>query len=307
MRRAFSDTLLKIAEKNDKIVFLTGDLGYKVFDDFIAKFPGRYINTGVAEAQLINTAVGLALEGYRPIAYSIAPFATARPFEQIRFGVAYHKLPVMIVGAGGGFTYAKSGVTHHAPDDLALLGILPDMTIVSPGGPDELRMLMPELLKLKGPSYLRVGKYGEPELNHPSPVELGKGRCLRAGKRIAIITSGDIVCDIYPKMNIFLSAGLDPALYHFHTIKPVDRSIFPEIEKNCSTAVIVEESIPQGGIYREICEWKAETNSKLKILRSGAPDAFILGSPSREELRTRLGLTAAALKDLCLQEFRIAK
>ena len=106
MRRAFSDTLIKIADYDERLVFLTADLGFQVFDEFQERFGKRYLNVGVAEAQLILAAAGLAFEGFRPVAYSIAPFVTARPYEQIRFSIAYHKLPVIIVGAGGGYTYA---------------------------------------------------------------------------------------------------------------------------------------------------------------------------------------------------------
>jgi transketolase len=298
MRRAFSDTLVKVAKDDPKVIFLTADLGFQVFDDFIELFPERYINVGVAEAQLINTAVGLALEGWRPIAYSIATFATARPFEQIRFGIAYHNLPVMIVGAGGGFTYAKSGITHHAPDDLALMGTLPEMTIVAPGGPDEIRELMPQLLKLNGPSYLRVGKFGEPEIGHDSKIQLGHARKLLNGGKTAVITSGDVVADLYPHLQQFRESSMEFSLFHFHTVKPIDRACLDYISDKFEVAIVIEESIPQGGIYREICTWKAEANSPLKIVRRGAPDAFIFGNPERDELRRRIGVDANSLKDI---------
>lgn len=301
MRKAFSDTLVNVAKEDSKIIFLTGDLGFQVFDEFIAQFPTRYINVGVAEAQLINTAVGLALEGWRPIVYSIASFVTARPFEQIRFGIAYHNLPVMIIGAGGGFTYAKAGVTHHAADDLALMGTLPGMSIVAPGGPDELRELMPQMLRLNGPSYLRVGKFGEPEIKHDSKIVIGQARKLIDGEKVAVITAGDIVSAVYPKILELKEGDLNPALYHFHTIKPADRVCLDEISNRYAIAVVVEESIPQGGLYHEICVWKAETNNHLKIVRRGAPDAFILGNPEREELRCRIGIDIDSLNKLLKQ------
>lgn len=301
MRKAFSDMLVNVAIDNPRIIFLTGDLGFQVFDEFIRRFPDRYINVGVAEAQLINTAVGLALEGWRPIAYSIGSFATARPFEQIRFGISYHNLPVMVVGAGGGFTYSQAGVTHHAADDLVLMGALPNMCIVTPGGPDELRELMPQMLKLKGPSYLRVGKFGEPEVGHDSPICLGKARKLIDGKKVAVITAGDIVSDIYPKMREREGCRIKPALFHFHTVKPADRECIAKIADSYAMAIVVEESIPQGGLYHEICAWKAETNSHLKIVRKGPPEEFILGNPERAELRRSIGIDGDSLTSLLLQ------
>ena len=118
MRRAFADSFTKAAKADPSIAFITGDLGFQVFDEFEKEFPGRYINAGVAEAQMIYTAAGMAVEGYRPIAYSIASFATGRPFEQIRYCIAYPKLPVMLVGAGRGYLYSTSGVSHHEGDEL---------------------------------------------------------------------------------------------------------------------------------------------------------------------------------------------
>jgi transketolase len=202
----------------------------------------------------------------------------------------------MIVGAGGGFTYAKAGVTHHAADDLTLMGALPGMSIVTPGGPDELRELMPQLLRSDKPSYLRVGKFGEPEIGHDSKIVVGKARKLVDGKSIAVITSGDIVSDIYPKIQALKSSGLNPALYHFHTVKPIDRICLDEIAAQYAIAIVIEESIPQGGLYNEICTWKAETNSPLRIIRRGAPDVFVFGNPSREELRQRIGVDGKSLE-----------
>src|ERR1051325_2288870 len=130
MRRAFGDALVKAAQDDDRVIFLTGDLGFGVFDEFIARFPRRYVNVGVAEAQLVDCAAGLALEGWRPIVYSIASFMTGRAYEQIRLAVGYHRLPVVVVGAGGGYTYANAGVTHHAKEDLALMSLIANMVVV---------------------------------------------------------------------------------------------------------------------------------------------------------------------------------
>ena len=133
MRKAFADVLEYEMQRNEKIVFLTGDLGFQVFDSIAQKFPKRFINVGIAEAQLVNAAAGLALEGFRPVIYSIASFMTARPYEQLKLAIAYHQLPVIVVGAGGGYTYANAGVTHYAPDDLMLMTALPGEIVVTPG------------------------------------------------------------------------------------------------------------------------------------------------------------------------------
>lgn len=294
MRRAFSNSLVNLAQKYENLIFLTGDLGFGCFDEFIDLFPERYINTGVAEAQLINTAVGLALDGWKPIVYSIGPFATCRPFEQIKVNVSYHDLPILIIGAGGGFTYSDAGVTHHSQEDLALMSLLPNMVVIAPGGPDELEELMPQIMELNSPSYMRVGKFGEPNVNHVSPIILGAGRKLLEGETISVVTVGDIVSEIYPAIKKFNDSYSPVSLYHFHTIKPVDKKIFEEIGHH-SNVVIIEETIPQGGIYNEFCRWKGERCNFSKIYRFGAPDAFILGSPKREQLRKRIKVDAESV------------
>ena len=155
MRRAFADTLNHVAAQNPRVMLLTGDLGFEVFDEFQARFGPRYVNVGIAEAQMITAAAGLAREGWFPVAYSIAAFATARPFEQIRFSVSYPNLPVVLVGAGGGYIYAPSGVSHHAADDLALMTALPGMTVVAPGDPNEVAQLLPQLFTQSGTFLLQ--------------------------------------------------------------------------------------------------------------------------------------------------------
>src|SRR5574341_684609 len=130
MRRALAEGLIHAADADPRIIFLTGDLGFQVFDAFRDRFGPRYVNVGVAEAQMVCAAAGLALGGWHPVAYSIASFATGRAFEQMRVSVNYQRLPVLLVGAGGGYFYAPAGVTHHAVEDLGLMSLLPGMTVV---------------------------------------------------------------------------------------------------------------------------------------------------------------------------------
>jgi transketolase len=304
MRRAFSDTLIKIAENDESLVFLTADLGFQVFDEFKRRFGKRYLNVGVAEAQLILAAAGLAFEGLRPVAYSIAPFVTARPYEQIRFSIAYHRLPVIIVGAGGGYTYAKAGVSHHAGDDLALMGALPGMTVVAPGGPDELSALLPQMFVLDGPSYVRVGKFGEDDVGGSEPIILGRARILKEGEKIVILSVGDVISEIQKAVLNLQKEDVHPSIYHFHTVKPLDIDALDRIGKKYQKIIVVEESIPQGGLFHEICVWKSCLDKAPKILRVGAPDEFILGNPNREELRMRIGVDADSIESFCRKEWR---
>ncbi len=303
MRKAFSDTMIHLAEKDERIIFLTGDLGFQVFSEFEEKFPERYINAGIAEAQLVNTAAGLALEGMRPIIYSIAPFITSRPYEQLKFSVAYHGLPVMVVGAGGGYTYAKAGVTHHAPDDLMLMSSLPGFSVVVPGGPDEMSILMKEMLNLDGPSYLRVGKFGEPNVGRTEEVKvrLGKARILAEGEDLAIVTVGDVISELSGTIQKICQSGKRIGHYHFHTVKPVDESALSGLISRYRRIAVFEESLCHGGIYDALCGAvvKNRCSPVPEILRFGAPEnQFVIGNPSRQELRARLGITSENIERL---------
>src|SRR3974390_3737929 len=137
MRNAFVSALSEAAREDARLVFLTADLGYKIFDSFAPEFGGLFIDVGVAEATMIGAAAGLALGGMRPFVYSIAPFATLRCLEQIRDDLCYHSLPVTVVGVGGGYSYGPNGATHHALEDIAVMRALPGMTVVCPGDPVE--------------------------------------------------------------------------------------------------------------------------------------------------------------------------
>lgn len=307
MRRAFVEALTLAAERDPRVVFLTGDLGYGVFDDFIARFGPRYINVGVAEAQLVNAAAGLAREGFRPLAYSIASFMTGRPFEQIRFSIAYPGLPVVIVGAGGGYCYSQSGISHHAPDDFALMGLVPGMTVVAPGDPGEVRALLPQLLELPGPSYIRIGKFGEPSYDAEAPVQLGRARILREGERIAVLTTGEmapLALDALPELS---KAGIAPVVCQFHTIKPLDTAALDALAARIHTFIVVEEAAPEGALASGIRNWKQAAGSDVRLVRLGPGEAFVLGNPRREILRRTEGFDTPAIIEACRAQWTSAR
>jgi transketolase len=304
MRRAFAETLTQLAGRDPRIALVTGDLGFQVFDAFEAQFKGRYVNVGVAEAQMIYTAAGMAMAGWRPVAYSIASFATARPFEQIRYCVAYPKLPVVVVGAGRGYLYSTSGVSHHAPDDLALMTALPGMTVVTPGDPVELAQLLPHLFELSGPSYLSVGRFGEPIYRAVEPAVLGRARLLRRGKRVAVLCTGEIAHEVLKGVDGLEVDGILPMVYQMHTVKPLDSSALDRLAQEVESLIVVEEHVPSGGLWAAVCDWAAGRSTALRLARLGPPDAFALGNLKQGELRRRWGFDAAAVGEACRQAWR---
>lgn len=299
MRRAFAETLTQMAADDPRVAFITGDLGFQVFDDFEKRFGKRYINAGVAEAQMIYTAAGMAMEGWRPLAYSIASFATARPFEQIRYCLAYPSLPVILVGAGRGYLYSTSGVSHHAGDDLGLMSTLPGMTVVAPGDPVEVRELLPQLMTLSGPAYFTVGKYGEPTYAAEEPAVLGKARKIKEGERVAILSTGEITNEVVAALKELASKSVFPAAYQFHTIKPLDQRTILRLDTEFEHLVIVEEHVPQGGLWSAVCQTMVTHGRSPKISRLGIPDAFIFGNLKQTELRRRYQIDARAIAEAC--------
>lgn len=194
MRNAFIDELVGAARQRPEIALIVGDLGYSVVEPFAEEFPDRFINAGVAEQNMTGLAAGMASEGFHVFTYSIANFPTFRCAEQLRNDVAYHNLPVTVVAVGGGLAYGALGYSHHAVQDYALMRTFPNMLIAAPGDPMEVRACMRYLVARPGPSYLRLGKAGEPCF-HTNVPGVGPGRWLKLrdgveGNRKAIVCTG---------------------------------------------------------------------------------------------------------------------
>ncbi len=184
MRNAFIEELVSLATVNNRIALIVGDLGYSVIEPFADCFPDRFINAGVAEQNMMGMAAGMASEGYHVFVYSIANFPTFRCAEQIRNDVAYHNLPVTVVAVGGGLAYGNLGYSHHAVQDYGLVRVMPNMLIAAPGDPMEVRACMRYLVNNPQPSYLRLGKAGEPCIHSEVPeIFPGKWLSIREGEK----------------------------------------------------------------------------------------------------------------------------
>lgn len=306
MRKAFAQTLTRLAEEDPRVVFITGDLGFQVLDELRDRFPERYINVGVAEAEMVSLAAGMAAEGFRPVAYSIASFATARPYEQIRYCVAYHNVPVLLIGAGRGYLYSTSGVSHHAADDLALMSVLPNMTVVAPGDPVEISALLPELLRSGRPAYMSVGKYGEPVFAAEEAPQLGRARRIRSGEKIAVLSTGELATELVKALDLLVSEGISPVAYQFHTLKPLDGNVLEKLGKEMQTIIVAEEHVPLGGLWSQVCCFMAEHGLTPRLRRAGAPDRFALGNLRLADLRRSLGIDAGGLAEICRAAWREA-
>lgn len=249
MRRAFVQALCELAHNDDRIVLLTGDLGYMALEPFRERFPHRFINAGVAEQNMIGVATGLAEAGFRPYAYSIAPFASLRPFEFIRNGPVAHQLPVRIVGMGMGFEYGHSGFTHYALEDVGALRTLAGLTIVIPADSAQAATAIRETQGLNGPVYYSLGKddaVSVPGLD--GRFELGKLQIVRRGSDIALVTMGSISQETVEAARDLAAHGVEATVIVVSSFSPDPE---PELIDALSTfrhVVSVEVQTLSGGL-----------------------------------------------------------
>jgi transketolase len=193
MRNAFIEELCALAAAHANVALVVGDLGFSVVEPFADRFPERFINAGIAEQNMMGLAAGMASEGYHVFAYSIANFPTFRCAEQIRNDVDYHRLPVTVVSVGGGLSYGNLGYSHHAVQDMGLMRLMPNLLLAAPGDPLEVRACMRYLVAHPQPSYLRLGKAGEPKFHAEVPhVEPGRWLhvCGPADARKTLLSTG---------------------------------------------------------------------------------------------------------------------
>ena len=293
MRNAFIRGLTALAERDDRVVFLTGDLGYKLFDNFAERFPGRFLNAGVAEQNMVGVAAGLALEGFRPFVYSIATFATLRCLEQIRDDVCYNGLAVTVVGVGGGFSYGANGPTHHATEDLAVMRALPNMTVVAPGDPVEAELAVAALPDT--PTYLRLGRAGDPVVHQlPPEFRIGRAITVREGDDCALLSTGGMLPTAVEAAELLAESDIAARVVSMHTVKPLDEDA---LERSCRTrlTVTLEEHSRVGGFGSAVSEWMAANNGSGPLLSIAAEDTFAAEVGDGDSLRRRNGLDAETI------------
>jgi transketolase len=257
------------------------------------------MNCGVAEANMIGMAAGLALSGLRPVAYTINAFITARCLEQIRVDLCYHDSPVVLVGVGGGLSYASLGGTHHSCEDVALLRALPNMTVVCPGDAVETRLALRAALACAGPVFIRLGKKGEPVVHREPPrFELGKGLWLRRGTDVCLLSTGTVLPVALAAAGVLGDRGVSVGVVSLHTVKPLDVELLADVFDTYTVVATVEEHSVIGGLGGAVAEWLADGPPRHgRLVRIGTPDAFFHEAGEQEYARERLGLTPAHIAE----------
>lgn len=272
MRKTFIDTLTKLARKDKDIFLLTGDLGFSVFENFAKEFPDRFINCGVMEQSMISIAAGLALSGKKPYVYSIIPFATMRPFEQIRNDICYQNLNVKIIGIGAGFAYGALGSTHYAIEDIAILKSLPNLTIISPADSTETKQLTLQSYKKTGPAYMRLLKPETVLIPPKVKTVLSKPSVIYDGKDGVVITMGAMLETGLHVLEKLKQKGYSLKLISMHTLKPIDQMLFVKEMKNQKQIFTIEEHRMSGGLASIVAQLLFKHNLNHATLKTFGVD-----------------------------------
>lgn len=293
MRNAFADELTQLAGQDSRVVLLSGDIGNRLFDSFKKIDAARFYNCGIAEANMMGVAAGMALSGLRPVVYTITPFTTTRCFEQIRVDACYHQAPVIIVGTGAGLSYAELGPTHHSLEDLAILRTLPGMHVLAPCDANELRAALRAALQANGPVYIRIGKKGEPAVfDEVPPLQIGKVTVVRPGCHVGLLCAGTLMQETLAAAELLEKQGISAEVVSVHTVKPLDEAYLESASHRFSLIATIEEHGLIGGLGGAVAEWRAASNASLAQCAFGTPDRFMHEVGSQEYARRQYGLTA---------------
>ncbi|HEV3445521.1 MAG TPA: transketolase C-terminal domain-containing protein [Gemmataceae bacterium] len=292
MRTAFANALIRAAQDDKRVVLLTGDHGYSLFDEFRRACPAQYLNAGVAEQNMVGVAAGLAKGGLRPVVYGLSSFVPIRVLEQIKLDVCYEELPVIFIGDGAGVVYSTLGSSHQSTEDVAALRALPHMSILSPADAAEMAACMKLALGTAGPVYLRMGKADLGPVHQAVPeIQWGDLCRLRSGVGpLGWIATGSMV---KPSLEA-ARHWPESSVWSAPSLKPLHADVVAEICRQHQAIVVLEEHSIHGGLGSAIAEIAAEY-APTWICRIGVADRFSRYCGSYQCLLTEHGLNTEAI------------
>lgn len=294
MRAAFSDALVRLAKADPKVLLLTGDHGYALFDDFRRECPAQYINVGIAEQNMVGMAAGLARTGFRPVVYGLSAFIPVRVVEQIKLDIAHDHLPVILIGDGAGFVYSHLGTSHQSTEDIACTRAIPDLSVYSPADRFEVSACMALAYQSKAPVYLRMGKSDRGDVHRQMPqASIGALLPVQQGQagNISFIATGSLV---RTAADIAAASYPDAAVWSVPFIKPMDARQVATICAQSRAVVVLEEHSVLGGLGSAIAEIASEL-APVRLLRIGVQDRFSQHCGTYEYLLQEHGLDRAAI------------
>ena len=306
MRNAFARTMEELAQERSDVCLLSGDIGNRMFDKYKEIASTRFLNCGIAEANMMSMAAGMALSGLRPVVYTITPFTTTRCLEQIRTGVAYHEAPVVIVGTGSGLSYAELGATHHSLEDMAILRSIPNLRICAPADSIELEEQLRQAIDEGKPTYIRIGKKGEPNLfDKNSNLGIGKANLLKTGKKLLLLGVGPILSEALQARDILAQKGIELAIASMGSIKPLDKTFLEKCVLSGYTHwITLEEHHRTGGLGSAVLEWLSEQEIKdIQVKRLGIPDHFVHLLGKQDYVRDKEKINYQAIIELAKEMY----
>lgn len=270
MRTAYIDTLYDLASKDKRVYALISDNGAIVYDRYRRDLASQYLNLGISEANMLGMAAGMASCGKIPFAYTIGAFLAYRAFEFIRNDICLQEQNVKIVGTGAGEAYSSLGPTHHSTEDLGGLRALPNLTILCPASPIEVKKATIAAYEYEGPVYLRLGTNREPEIYEGDyEFEIGKAVILKNGMDVTLIGMGSILKDVLEAAKYLQNEGIQARVINIHTIKPIDKDIILRAIEETGKVVTIEDHNVIGGLGSAVAEVIAESGCGVKFKRIG--------------------------------------
>ena len=300
-RNAYGEALVELAKENDKIVVLDADLAHATMTvTFKKEFPERHFNAGIAEANMVNMAAGMSTMGLVPFCSTFAMFGAGRAYEQIRNTIAYPRLNVKIACTHAGVSVGEDGGSHQCIEDIALMRVIPGMTVISPADANEARKAVFAAAKMDGPVYLRLARLATPVFEEDYPFEIGKANVLREGSDVAVFATGIMVNEALEAAKVLEAEGKSVAVINVHTIKPIDAECVKKYAEKCGKVVTVEEHSVIGGLGDAVADvLMGKIHCTFKKI--GVQDCFGQSGKAKDVLR-EYGLTAdqiaASIKEI---------
>ena len=290
-RNAYGEALVELAAKNDKIVVLDADLAHATMTvTFQKEYPNRHFNAGIAEANMVNMAAGMSTMGLVPFCSTFAMFGAGRAYEQIRNTIAYPRLNVKIACTHAGVSVGEDGGSHQCIEDIALMRVIPGMTVISPADANEARKAVIAAAEMEGPVYLRLARLATPVFEQDYPFEIGKANVMREGTDAVIFATGIMVNEVLEAAKLLEAEGKSVAVINVHTIKPIDAECVTKYAQQCGNVITVEEHSVIGGLGDAVADvLMGKVNCKFKKI--GVQDCFGQSGKAKDVLR-EYGLTA---------------
>ena len=248
-RAAYGEALAELGKVNDKVVVLDADLSKSTMTATFQKaFPDRFFNIGIAEANMVDMAAGMSTMGLIPFCSTFAMFGAGRVYEQIRNSIAYPRLNVKLCMSHAGVSVGEDGASHQCLEDLALMRVIPGMTVICPADASETRKAVFAAAEMEGPVYIRLARLATPVFEEDYPFEIGKANVLREGTDVAVFATGLMVSEALKAADLLAAKGVSAAVINVHTVKPIDADCVTEWARKCGRVVTVEEHSVIGGL-----------------------------------------------------------